>query len=118
MKTTISTFYILIILSAFFTSLHAQTSGIKPGDRVRVFSPTTSEKPVIGNITSVSTDGISVFRNDGYFYFPLTSIERLDVSIENKKRPLRGLVIGTLTLGTLAEGLTAFTDYTLQNSCY
>jgi len=43
MKATISTFFILINLSAFFTFINAQPSGIKPGDRVPVFAPGTSE---------------------------------------------------------------------------
>jgi len=102
MKTIVFLYIVTAVFIVTAATVHAQPSGIKPGDRVRVLAPSTSEKPLIGNITSISSDDIFVIRNDGYFYFPLTSIERLDVSLYSRKRPLRGLTIGALSLGTFA----------------
>ncbi len=76
---------------------------------MRIKAPTTSERLVAGTIVSVTDKDILILSKDLHYYLLFDSVEQLDLSIQRKRRPLKGLAIGALTMGTFIGGVSALT---------
>ena len=83
-------------------ALNAGKAQVKQGDRIRVTSRQTGEKPVVALFRGMAGDSLFVFRNPGGpFALALSDVEQLDVSrISRTRGALYGAGIGIVP-GTL-----------------
>lgn len=79
------------------------------GDRVRVVGP-PSHEPITGRVTQLTPTTIYIKNRSMIRELPLSSIQRLDVSISQKRQTLEGLLRGSLS-GGIAGGIIGFMTY-------
>lgn len=109
MKTLVFIFCIASFIHNASTVLYAQPGGVKPGDRVRIYAPNISEKPIIGTLMNITDEDIFIMSKNLSYYFLSASVEQFDVSIQKKNNHLRGFLIGAVSTGgllSLGMGIT------------
>ena len=100
----------LLFMVLFQSAAMAQISGLYTGDKVRIYAPDIYSETFRGTIYGINTAEIILDFEGGLHIFPLTSIERLDVSYGKKRRTGRGALIG-LPAGALVFGLISASSY-------
>ncbi len=116
MSTSRLTALVTLLLITRVTGLAAQDTLVTPGARVRISAPTVAERPLLGTVVALEVDTLIVDAQ-GYDHpltLPLASLARLEVSLGQKSRTLKGAGIGFLVGG--AAGLaTAAIACTIDN---
>jgi len=105
----------LLFMVLFQSAAMAQISGLYTGDKVRIYAPDIYSETFRGTIYGINTAEIILDFEGVLHIFPLTSIERLDVSYGKKRRTGRGALIG-LTSGAFLGTLISLTTYEECNS--
>lgn len=107
MKTTIfSMVMILSSLTFINTPAAGQSSQLNPGDKIRVTYTGGMSSRITGSFSSITDDSLRFVKSDSTIGLPLSSIQRVDVSVGKKTNEGRGAAIGAaaggFTLGLIA----------------
>ncbi len=94
-------FFMITGISFVLTSVtDARQSHLWVGDKVRIDSPNVSEKLIIGTVTHLTESDIIIISRGLHYYFPYSSVQKVEVSRGWHSNEMKGLLIGA-TAGVL-----------------
>jgi len=105
----------LVLMVLFQSAAMAQISSLNTGDKVRIFAPDVYTSAIKGTIYSTNTTDVTLDSGDYIYTIPLSSIERLDISLGKKRNTGKGALIG-LSSGALLGSLIGLATYEDCNS--
>lgn len=93
--------FLLLYASFSFSRVHAQTEGVKEGDRIRVTAPTVESGKIKGTVSSFTSEMLMVSVKDTTLFIPNISIRKLEISTGQKRNTGKGAIIGAVSGGLI-----------------
>lgn len=97
-------FIILISLISFFCAsqqVYAQFDSLSQGDRIRITATKYFFQPTIATFEKLHSDSLFFNINNRKFTIPVNLIEKLEISKEQKRNTVTGMIAGSLAGGLI-----------------